>query len=103
MLQNEIKKQIEEIMMRHFDDIIDKEAPKQPNGSSERKLALMIGSHIIAKSIPNIVTLIQDREKKALKEYTEWLRWHTSAGSASAVPVENPVIWLKQYLGSVKS
>ena len=41
---------------------------------------------------------LQQREREALEEYTEWLRWHCVTGGASAVPVENPVIWLEQYL-----
>lgn len=72
-LQNEIDKRIKEIMVSHFDYIIDKEAPKQPNGSPERALALMIGGWIIAKSIPEITTLIQDREKKASEKALVWI------------------------------
>lgn len=53
-------------MLGKFNDIIDKKAPKQKDGSPERRLALAIGTHITVYSPPEIVKLIRQREKDLL-------------------------------------
>lgn len=71
---NDIETKIREIMVRHFEDALDKEAPKQPNGSIERKVGLAVGSWIIAKSLPEIVALLTpdvDGKKSNLEMFDE--------------------------------
>ena len=55
----EDRENIEKIMRETFDEVLDEHAPKQPDGSIERKIGLVVGATIIAKTLQYLNSLTQ--------------------------------------------
>lgn len=45
------KEQLEKVMRDAFNEVLDEHAPKQPGGSKERAVGLVVGGMIIAKTL----------------------------------------------------
>lgn len=45
------KEQLEKVMRDAFNEVLDEHAPKQPEGSEERAVGLVVGGMIIAKTL----------------------------------------------------
>jgi len=55
---------VEKVMRDAFNEVLDDYAPKQPNGSIERKIGLVVGATIIAKTLSYLQSTKDSREVK---------------------------------------